>query len=203
MHTEVFTRHGLPCSLYTDRGSHYFMTPKAGGAVDRRTVTQVGRALAQLGIDHIAAYSPEARGRSERAFRTLQDRLPKELALAGVTDMAAANAYLRETYVPQHNAWFAVAAEQSGSAFVAVAGIDLREVLCHQEERQVGNDNTVVFQRLRLQIPASPLRAHYVRATVKVRRYQAASHAVFHGPRCIGRYDAAGIDLADPVKQAA
>lgn len=200
---EVFTAHGLPCSLYTDRGSHYFMTPKAGGVVDRRALTQVGRALAQLGIEHIAAYSPEARGRSERAFRTLQDRLPKELALAGVTTPEAANAYLRETYVPRHNARFAVSAEQSGSAFVAAAGIDLQEVLCHQEERQVGNDNTVVFQRLRLQIPASPLRAHYVRATVKVRRYQDGTHAVFHGPRCIGRYDAAGLPRANAVKQAA
>lgn len=200
---EVFTTHGLPCSLYTDRGSHYFMTPKAGGMVDRRALTQVGRALAQLGIEHIAAYSPEARGRSERAFRTLQDRLPKELALAGVTTPEAANAYLRETYVPRHNARFAVAAEQSGSAFVPAAGIDLHEVLCHQEERQVGNDNTVVFQRLRLQIPASPLRAHYVRATVKVRRYQDGSHAVFHGPRCIGRYDAAGLPCEHAVKQAA
>ena len=179
------------------------MTPKAGGVVDRRALTQVGRALAQLGIEHIAAYSPEARGRSERAFRTLQDRLPKELALAGVTTPEAANAYLRETYVPRHNARFAVAAEQSGSAFVPAAGIDLHEVLCHQEERQVGNDNTVVFQRLRLQIPASPLRAHYVRATVKVRRYQDGSHAVFHGPRCIGRYDAAGLPCEHAVKQAA
>jgi hypothetical protein len=200
---EVFTAHGLPCSLYTDRGSHYFSTPKAGGAVDRRVVTQVGRALAHLGVEHIAAYSPEARGRSERAFRTLQDRLPKELVLAGVTTVVAANAYLRATFVPQHNARFAVAAEQPGSAFVTVAGVDLREVLCHQEERQVGNDNTVVFRRLRLQIPPSPLRAHYVRATVKVRRYQDGSHAVFHGPRCIGRYDATGISLTDPVKQAA
>ena len=200
---EVFTTHGLPCSLYTDRGSHYFMTPKAGGVVDRRAVTQVGRALAQLGIEHIAAYSPEARGRSERAFRTLQDRLPKELVLAGMTTPEAANAYLRDTYVPQHNARFAVPAQQAGSAFVAISGTDLAEVLCHQEDRQVGNDNTVVFRHLRLQIPPSPLRAHYVRATVKVRRYLDGSHAVFHGPRCIGRYDAAGITIEANTRQAA
>jgi transposase len=192
---EAFGRHGLPCSLYTDRGSHYFMTPKAGGTVDRRVTTQVGRALAQLGVEHIAAYSPEARGRSERAFRTLQDRLPKELALAGVSTLAAANAYLRETYVPAHNVRFAVAAEQVGSAFVAISGTDLTEVLCHQEDRRVGNDNTVVFHRVRLQIPPCPLRAHYVRATVKVRRYLDGTHAVFHGPRWIGRYDAAGIGI--------
>lgn len=189
---QVFTAHGLPCSLYTDRGSHYFTTLKAGGAVNRHVPTQVGRALARLGIEHIAAYSPEARGRSERAFRTLQDRLPKELALAGVTTVAAANLYLRETYIPAHNARFAVAAEQPGSAFVPVSGVDLREVLCHEEERQVGHDNTVVFQRLRLQIPPSPLRAHYVKATVRVRRYVDGRHAIFHGPRCIGRYGGDG-----------
>ncbi len=200
---EVFTAHGLPCSLYTDRGSHYFYTPKAGGTVDRGVATQVGRALAQLGIEHIAAYSPEARGRSERAFRTLQDRLPKELALAGITTVAEANAYLRTTYVAEHNARFAVAAEQAGSAFVPVSGVDLREVLCHEEERQVGNDNTVVLQKVRLQIPPSPLRAHYVKATVRVRRYADGHHGVFHGPRCIGRYDKDGLAVEEQTKQAA
>ena len=135
-------------------------------------------------------------------FRTLQDRLPKELALAGITTLAGANAYLRQTYVAEHNARFAVVAEQTGTAFVAVAGFDLSEVLCQQEERQVGNDNTVVFQRVRLQIPPSPERAHYVRAKVKVRRYQDGSHAVFHGPRCLGRYDASGVGV-DTVARAA
>ena len=106
---EVIEKHGLFCELYTDRGSHYFHTPKAGEAVSKSVQTQVGRALAQLGIRHIAAYSPEARGRSERAFRTLQDRLPKELALAGITTIAAANRWLAESYWPAHNAAFAVA----------------------------------------------------------------------------------------------
>ena len=115
---EVIARHGLFCSLYTDRGSHYFHTPKAGEAVSKTQLTQVGRALKQLGIEHIPAYSPEARGRSERAFRTLQDRLPKELALAGITTVDAANRWLAETYIPQHNAAFAVSAEQEGSGFV-------------------------------------------------------------------------------------
>ena len=200
---ETFTAHGLPCSLYTDRGSHYFHTPVAGGTVNRLVLTQVGRALAQLGIEHIAAYSPEARGRSERAFRTLQDRLPKELVLAGITTVAAANAYLKATYVDEHNTHFAVAAEQAGTAFVAVPGMELPEILCHQEERQVENDNTVVLERVRLQIPPSPLRAHYVRATVKVRRYLDGSHAVFHGPRCIGRNDPADNEVTSPLKQAA
>src|SRR6266436_2949785 len=132
---EVIERHGLFCALYTDRGSHYFYTPEAGGKVSKTRPTQVGRALAQLGIEHIAAYSPEARGRSERAFRTLQDRLPKELALAGITAVEAANRWLAETYIPQYNAAFAVAAEQEGSGFVhdrTVASTDMR---CIQEER--------------------------------------------------------------------
>lgn len=185
---EVFGRHGLPCSLYTDRGSHYFITPKAGEKPDPRAKTQVGRALAQLGIEHIAAYSPEARGRCERAFRTLQDRLPKELDLAGITEVAEANRFLREAYLPAHNARFAVAAEQEGSAFVAVDPAILPDILCIQEERVVGNDNTVSYGRRRLQIPPSPLRPHYVRAKVRVHDYPDTTLALFHGPRCLARY---------------
>src|SRR5262252_6319168 len=142
---EVFTANGLPASLYTDRGSHYFYTPKAGEAVDKSKLTQVGRALDRLGIEHIAAYSPEARGRSERMFGTLQDRLAKELKLAGIYDIEAANRFIR------------------------------------------------------LQLPASPLRAHYVKACVKVREYPDGTLAVFHGPRRIARYDAAGAELLVPT----
>ena len=189
---EVFGRHGLPLSLYTDRGSHYFHTPAAGGKVDRAQLTQVGRALDHLGVEHIAAYSPQARGRSERLFHTLQDRLTKELALAGITTIEAADVFIREMYIPAHNARFAVAAEQEGSAFVAIPSVDLGEILCVQEERQVGNDNCVSFNRLKLQIPASPLRAHFVKARVKVRQYHDGTHAIFHGPRCLGRYDKKG-----------
>ena len=192
---EVFSEHGLPLSLYTDRGSHYFYTPEAGARVDRANLTQVGRALDHLGVEHIAAYSPQARGRSERVFQTLQDRLTKELALAQITTMEAANVFLRDVYVPAHNARFAIKAEQEGTAFVAVAGVDLREILCVQEERQVGNDNCVSFNKLKLQIPASPLRAHFVKARVKVRHYHDGTHAIFHGPRCLGRYDRKGIAL--------
>ena len=190
---EVFGRHGLPLSLYTDRGSHYFYTPEAGGKVDRERLTQVGRALAHLGVEHIAAYSPQARGRSERAFHTLQDRLTKELALAGIGTVEAANAFIRNVYIPAHNARFAVPAEQDGSAFVAVAGLDLTEILCVQEDRCVGNDNCVSFNRLKLQIPESPLRAHFVKANVKVRQYPDGTLAIFHGPRCLGRYDENGL----------
>ena len=195
---EVFGRHGLPLSLYTDRGSHYFHTPEVGGAVDRKCPTQVGRALAHLGVEHIAAYSPQARGRSERVFQTLQDRLTKELALAGITTVEAANVFLRDVHIPAHNARFAIAPEQEGSAFVAVGAIDLGEILCTQEERQVGNDNCVSFNRLKLQIPQSPLRAHFVKARVKVRHYHDGSHAIFHGPRCLGRYDPEGVALDRP-----
>ncbi|MGD0108683.1 MAG: ISNCY family transposase [Rhodopila sp.] len=190
---EVFGRHGLPLSLYTDRGTHYFYTPEAGGKVDRKSPTQVGRALAHLGVEHIAAYSPQARGRSERLFHTLQDRLVNELALAGITTVAAANAFIRDIYIPAHNLRFAVKAEQDGSAFVAIPGVDLKEILCVQEDREVGNDNTVAFNRMRLQIPASPLRAHFVHARVKVHQYPDGMLAIFHGRRCLGRYDSAGL----------
>ena len=193
---EVFAAHGLPMSLYTDRGSHYFHTDEAGGPVNRKRLTQVGRALERLGVEHIAAYSPQARGRSERMFQTLQDRLVKELALAGIETVEAANAFLREFYIPAHNARFAVDPEQPGTGFVAVPGVDLDEVLCVQEERQVGNDNCVSYNRLKLQIPESPLRPHFVKARVKVRTYADGMHAVFHGPRCLGRYDAEGRIIA-------
>ena len=199
---EVFGRYGLPLSLYTDRGSHYFHTPEAGGPVDRKRPTRVGRALAHLGVEPIAAYSPQARGRSERLFQTLQDRLVKELGLAAITTVEAADRFIRDVYLPAHNAQFAVKAEHEGSAFVAIPGVDLNEILCVQEDRQVDKDNTVVFARLRLQIPPSPLRPHFVKARVKVRRYHNGSHAIFHGPRCLARYDAAGV-LREDTKQAA
>jgi len=190
---EVFGAHGLPMSLYTDRGAHYFHTPKAGGEIDRGHPTQVGRALEQLGVEHIGAYSPQARGRSERMFGTLQDRLVNELALAGITDIEAANAFIGEVYLPAHNARFAVDPAGEGSAFTLVPGVDLNEILCEQEERQVGNDNCVSYRTLKLQIPESPMRPHFVKARVKVHVYADGSHAVFHGPRCIGRYDQNGV----------
>lgn len=199
---EVVARHGLFCTLYTDRGSHYFHTPKAGGKVDKSKLTQVGRALAQLGIEHIAAYSPEARGRSERAFRTLQDRLPKELRLAGITGIEAANRWLAEVYIPAHNARFAVAPEQPGSAFVADRAGAWREILCIQDERRVGNDNTVKWRRLTLQLPPSRLRPHFVKAAVRVHEYPDGTLAVFLGPHRLADYDASGTAI-DPKRQAA
>jgi len=189
---EVFGCHGLPCALYTDRGSHYFYTPAAGGRVDKTRLTQVGRALDRLGIEHIPAYSPEARGRSERMFGTLQDRLGKELALSGIADIDTANRWIRQVYLPEHNRLFARPALLGESAFVAVDGSVLVETLAIEEERVVARDNTVAWGRLQLQLPASPLRAHYVRARVKVRQYPDGGLAVLLGPRPIGRYDASG-----------
>lgn len=199
---EVIERHGLPCSLYTDRGSHYFTTPKAGEPVDKDNPTQVGRALAQLGIEHIAAYSPEARGRSERAFGTLQDRLPKELALAGVDTVEAANRFIAESYIPQHNALFAIEAEQPGTAFVAVPVMAWIDLLCIREDRQVGNDNTVRFRGLVLQLPPVPWRHHFTKTKVRVHHYPDDTLAVFHGPRRIARYQPDGT-LFEEAKLAA
>jgi transposase len=199
---EVVARHGLFCALYTDRGSHYFHPPKAGERVSKTTLTQVGRALAQLGIEHIAAYSPQARGRSERAFRTLQDRLPKEFKLAGIVGIEAANRWLAQTYIPAYNAQFAVGAGQAGSGFVADTAEAWREILCLQETRQVGNDNTLKWRKLSLQIPPSPLRPHFVKATVRVHEYPDGRLAVFLGPNRLADYDAAGAPVERQKKAA-
>ena len=192
---KVMTQHNLFCSLYTDRGSHYFETPEAGGRVSKTVLTQFGRALNQLGIQHIAAYSPQARGRSERAFGTLQDRLPKEFAMAGISTVEAANRWLREVYIADHNARFAIDAEQEGSAFVTDATGTWREILCIQEERTVGNDNTVRWQTLSLQLPPSRLRPHFVKAKVRVHAYPDGQLAVFWGPHRLGDYEADGTIL--------
>jgi hypothetical protein len=196
---EVFTTHGLPSSLYTDRGSHYFLTPNAGEAVDKGRLTQVGRALSQLGIEHIPAYSPEARGRSERAFGTLQGRLPKELRLFGITDIAAANRYIREIYLPMHNKLFARPAQlPQESAFVKVRDPNaLADVLCVQQHRVVARDNTVSYESRCLQLPQSPARPHYVKANVRVHEYPDGTLAVFHGPRRLACYTAEGEEIAD------
>src|SRR5450755_1258092 len=192
---EVVATHGLFCSLYTDRGSHYFETPEAGGRVSKTVLTQFGRALKQLGIEHIAAYSPQARGRSERVFLTLQDRLPKELKLAGIRTVEAANRWLREVYIAEHNKRFAIEAEQEDSAFVADATGTWREILCVQEERTVGNDNTVKWQTLRLQLPPSRLRPHFVKTNVRVHEYPDGQLAVFWGPHRLADYEADGTIL--------
>jgi transposase len=189
---QTIARYGLFASLYSDRGSHYFLTPQAGGKVCKQQLTEVGRALKQLGIEHIAAYSPEARGRSERAFQTHQGRLPQELARARITDMDAANQYLENIYRHSHNREFGVASTLPGTAYVPFLSGSLPDILCEQHERTVGNDNCVSFEGLSLQLPADQMRHHYVRTRVRVHRYVDATLAVFHGPRKLAAYNAAG-----------
>ncbi|MBM4313255.1 MAG: ISNCY family transposase [Deltaproteobacteria bacterium] len=189
---EVIVQRGLFSSLYTDRGSHYWLTPEEGGKVSKTQLTQFGHAMKQLGIQMIAAYSPQARGRSERAFQTHQDRLVKELALHGITDMDEANRYLANGYMPAFNAEFKKPACEEGSAFVPWIGGNIDDILCEHFERTVNADNCVSFGRMALQIPANRYRCHYVRVKVQVHRYLDGSLAIFHGPRKLADYDPRG-----------
>jgi hypothetical protein len=199
---ETIARQGLFGALYTDRGGHYFLTRKGASKVDKKDLTQVGRALSQLGITHIPSYSPQGRGRMERVFGTLQKRLPQELRLARIRTVAAANRYLRDHFVPDYNARFAVPAAEPGSAFVAYGGRPIADVLCVQEDRVVGADNCVSFKRRSLQIPPQRHRQHYVRATVRVHEYPDGCLAIFDGPRCLARFDPKG-SADDGADQAA
>jgi hypothetical protein len=199
---ETIGRNGLFSAFYTDRGSHYFVTPKGGGKVDRTQLTQVGRALSQLGITHIASYSAQGRGRMERVFGTLQNRLPQELRLARIKTMAGANRYLKEHFVPDYNARFAVPAAEPGSAFLPYTGRPIEDVLCIQEDRVVGADNCVSWNRRSLQILPQRHRRHYVRATVRVHEYPDGALAIFDGPRCLARFDPKGRNR-DLTSQAA
>jgi transposase len=189
---ETIEEKGLFSSFYSDRGSHYWFTPKAGGEVDKKVLTQFGRAMSQLGIEMIPSYCPQGRGRSERLFWTLQGRLPQELALEGITDLAAANDWLRKDFWPRFNATFAVPAPEPGSAFVPRMGFDLKEILCIQEQRTVGSDNCVTYRGKTLQIPVQKHRCHFVKAKVRIHEYPDQSLAIFHGPRCLARYTNAG-----------
>jgi len=200
---DVIERRGLFASLYTDRGSHYWHTPEAGGKVDKQNLTQFGKAMARLGIEMVPAYSPEARGRSERLFRTHQGRLPQELSAAGITEMAAANRYLAEVYQPAFNAEFMQPALEEGSAFVPWIGGDLDDFLCETYERVVGKDNGVAFEGMALQIPKDRHRMHYVKAKVRVHRYPDGRLALFHGPRCLARFDAQGMVMPPTLKAVA
>jgi len=199
---ETIDRYGLFGALYTDRGGHYFITPKGSRKVDKTQLTQVGRALSQLGITHIASYSPQGRGRMERAFGTLQKRLPQELRLARIKTVAGANRYLKDHFVPDYNARFAVPAAEPGSAFVPYVGRPLADVLCVQEDRVVGADNCVSYYRRSLQIPPQRHRQHYVRATVRVHEYPDGSLAIFDGPRCLARFDPEGCSRDLPSQAA-
>jgi len=167
-------------------------TPETGGKVSKGQPTQFGRAMKQLGIEMIAAYSPQARGRSERAFGAHQGRLPRELALHGITTMESANRYLAKVYRPAHNAEFMQPAAEEGSAFVPWVGANLDDILCEHHQRTVTADNCVSFEGKTLQIPANRHRCHYVRVRVRVHKYIDGSLAVFHGPRKLADYDAQG-----------
>jgi len=189
---DVILKKGLFSSLYTDRGSHYWFTPKEGGKVSKTQLTQFGRAMQQLGIEMIPAYSPEARGRSERMFRTHQGRLPKELAAHNITTIDAANHYLRKVYQPAFNKEFKQKPLEEGSAFVPWVGTHIEDTLCEHHERTVSPDNCVSFDGIILQIPPDRYRCHYVRVRVKVHRYTDGSLAIFHGPRKLADYDENG-----------
>ena len=189
---QVIEERGVFCALYSDRASHFFLTPKAGEPVDRSRVTQVGRAMKELGIEMIAAYSPQARGRSERAFGTWQGRLPQELRLAGVRSLEEANRFLRERYLAEFNRRFQVAAAESGHAFVRATGRDLDRIFSIQHERTVSRDNTVSVDHRVLQIERSRWRATLAGCRVIVCEHRDGRLSLRYGPHLLGRYDAEG-----------
>jgi transposase len=189
---EVIERKGLFCALYSDRGSHFWLTPKVGGKVDPHHLTQVGRALRELGIQMIPAYSPQARGRSERNFGTWQGRLPQELRLQGIVSVEKANRFLRDHYIAAFNRSFQVRAAERGTAFLPRRGQNLDLVFSLQFERAVNRDNTVSFQHLHLQIEAVRWRATLAGCTVQVHQHLDGTLTLTHGPQRLGRYSAEG-----------
>ena len=193
---EVIERKGVFCALYSDRGSHFWLTPKVGGKVDYHRRTQVGRALHELGVQMIPAYSPEARGRSERNFSTWQGRLPQELRLRQLRTLEAANRFLREEYIAEFNRRFQVAPKQRGNAFVPCRSRDLERIFSLQFERSVNRDNTVSFQNLSLQIERVRWRATLAGCQVVVHQHLNGTLSLTHGPHCLGRYDARGAPLS-------
>jgi transposase InsO family protein len=196
---EVIERKGLFCALYSDRGSHFWWTPKAGAGVDKQRPTQVGRALRELGIQMIPAYSPQARGRSERSFGTWQGRLPQELRLRGIQSVEAANLFLREHYIAEFNERFQVAAAERGSAFLPRRGQDLERVFSQQWERTVNRDNTVSFQNLTLQIERVKWRATLAGCTVMAHQHLDGTLSLRYGPHVLGRYSAQGVALTNSL----
>ncbi len=193
---DVIERKGVFCALYSDRGSHFWLTPKVGGKVDYHRRTQVGRALHELGVQMIPAYSPQARGRSERNFGTWQGRLPQELRLRQLRTLEAANRFLREDYIAEFNRRFQVAPKQRGNAFVPCRYRDLERIFSLQFERSVNRDTTVSFQNLRLQIERVRWRATLAGCQVVVHQHLNGTLSLTHGPHCLGRYDAAGAPLS-------
>lgn len=187
----VVETQGIFCSLYSDRAAHFVCTPKGATKPDRSIRTQVGRALDQLGIELIPAGSPQARGRCERSYGTLQGRLPQEMREAGINNREEANRFL-EGYLPKHNERFAVACQESGTAFVPYTGADLDKIFSRQCERVIGNDNTISIDRLRLQIEQQTFRFSMAKCRVLVCQHLDGTLSVHYGPHQLGRYDADG-----------
>jgi transposase len=194
---EVIEGKGAFCALYSDRASHFFVTLKAGDVVDRQRLTQVGRALAELKIEMIPAYSPQARGRSERNFGTWQGRLPQELALNAITTVEEANQFLRQTYIAEFNRKFSVAAAQPGDAFMPVLGHDMDLVFSLQHERVAGKDNTVRVASLCLQIERTSWRSSLAGCRVKVHQHFDDTFTILYAGRIVGRYSAEGEALEE------
>jgi hypothetical protein len=189
---EVIEKQGLFCALYSDRGSHFFVTTKEGEKVDKHRLTQVGRAMKELGVQMIAAYSPQARGRSERSFGTWQGRLPQELRLAGITTVEGANAFLREKYIGEFNAKFSVTAERKGTAFRRTRRTDLNWIFTIQTERVVAKDNTVAIGPRSWQIEKTRFRHTLAGCTVMIHEHLDGTLSIRFGPHVIGRFQASG-----------
>jgi transposase len=198
---EVIEVQGLFCALYSDRGSHFFYTPKAGEKVDKHRPTQVGRALKELGVTMIPAYSPQARGRSERSFGTWQGRLPQELRLAGIKTVEEANRFLRERYMAEFNAKFKVAAAEKGTAFRRSSRTDLDWIFTVQSERVVAKDNTVAIAERSWQLDKSRFRNTLAGSTVTIHEHLDGNVSIRWGPHTVGRFDAHGKSLQPSTKR--
>ena len=198
---EVIEVQGIFCAVYSDRGSHFFVTMKAGEKVDKHRLTQVGRALKELGIQMIAAYSPQARGRSERNFGTWQGRLPQELRLAGITTVEGANAFLRDRYIGEFNAKFSVAAAEKGTAFRKTGRTDLNWIFTVQTERVVDKDNTVAIGDRSWQIDKTRFRSTLAGSTVTIHEHLDETVSIRFGPHVVGRYSSTGETLTKATPQ--
>lgn len=199
---ELIKEYGLFCSLYTDRASHFFHTPRAGGPVDKSHLSEVGRALTQLGIEHIPSYCPQGRGRMERFFGSWQGRLPQELGRAGITTLAEANRYIRQRFLPWHNRHWTEPTRERGSAFVSCPQVDLDAILCVQHERAVAADNTVVVGGVCFQIPPQSSRWSYAKCRVKVCEHLDGRWSIRYGPHHLGWYRSDGTLLTKLTRAA-
>jgi transposase len=197
---EVIETQGLFCSLYSDRGSHFFVTVKEGAKVEKHRLTQVGRAMKELGVQMIAAYSPQARGRSERSFGTWQGRLPQEMRLAGISTLEGANTFLRERYIGEFNGKFKVAAGEKGTAFRRTSRTDLNWIFTVQTERVVNKDNTVAIADRSWQIDKTTFRSTLAGSTVTIHEHLDETVSIRFGPHVVGRFDRTGAKLISAAK---